>query len=257
MNAQYTAIKTINASIEIAASTGGEHQGEVKEIPTFSGYMFMRQPDDLRLLLLIPVLRSRALDMVSDGKTFKLLVPPKSRAIEGSDVVMDVPDAEAIGAMKNRNAGLENLRPNIIRDALVIPPKAPLEYMTITESARSLPPAKGTKEPIEEPDYDITILREKQGQVLERVRVIHIGRVTLRPYRQDIYDHAGHIVTTVDYDKYQKFGDIDYPMSLLITRPIDAYSLKIDITKLQFNSQLDDDQFVLKFPENLKVEKLP
>jgi len=63
----------------------------------------------------------------------------------------------------------------------------------------------------------------KTGNELQTIRVTHISRVTLKPYEQDFYDTAGRLVEIVTYDKYQKFGDIDYPTSILITMPIYEY----------------------------------
>jgi hypothetical protein len=123
-----------------------------------------------------------------------------------------------------------------------------------------LAPAHGKKEAIEEPDYDLTILHHKDGEtnehVLERVRVIHISRVTLLPYEQDLYDDAGRLVTTISYDKFQKFGGLMYPTSIFLKRPIDEYTLQIDVTKLVVNQPLDDEQFKLTIPEGVPVQKM-
>ncbi len=83
------AIRTMNASVEIAASTGGSHTGKVQEHTSLKGYIFLRKPEELRVLLQLPVIGSKALDMVSDGKTFKLLIPPKNRAVVGTDEVTE------------------------------------------------------------------------------------------------------------------------------------------------------------------------
>jgi len=246
---QYSAVKTMNASVDIKASVGGSAVGEVKEYPSFAGFILLRKPSDLRVFMLVPVVRSLALDMVSDGKDFKLYLPqskPNPKAILGSDQEVAEPS-------KN---GLENLRPYIIRDALLVPPVLPDEFVNKTENARILPPAPGKKEATEEPDYDLTVSRGKSGNVLETVRVIHIGRATLRPYEQDVYDHAGRLVTVVTYSNYQKFGDIDFPMSILISRPLDQYTLLITVNKLTLNQQLDDEQFVPTIPENVPVTKM-
>jgi outer membrane lipoprotein-sorting protein len=247
---RYAAVNTLNLSVNITATTGGAHQGEVKEYPSFAGYIFLRKPADLRVLMLVPFVRSRALDMVSDGKNFKLLISaPKAKAILGPEV-MTTPS-------KN---GLENLRPNIIRDALQVPPVEPDDFVALTTGFRTLAPAHGKKEAIEEPDYDLTILRRKAGEtnerVLERVRVIHISRVTLLPYEQDLYDDAGRLVTTINYDKFQKFGDLMYPTSIFLKRPIDEYTLQIDVTKLVLNQPLDDEAFKLVIPEGVPVQKM-
>ena len=243
---QYAAVKSLNASVDIKASVGGSAVGEVKEYPAFSGYILMRKPDDLRVFMLVPVVRSLALDMVSGGKEFKLLIPPKTKAIVGTDEEVSSPS-------KN---GLENLRPYIIRDALLVPPVLPDELVTLTQDARILPAASGKKEMTEEPDYDLAVSRKKSGNVLETVRVVHISRVTLKPYQQDVYDHAGRLVTMISYSNYQRFGDIDIPMSILISRPIDQYTLQITVAKVTLNQPLDDEQFVLKIPDNIPITKM-
>jgi outer membrane lipoprotein-sorting protein len=247
---RYAAVNTLNMSVNIQASTGGARQGEVKEYPSFAGYIFMRKPGDLRVLMLAPFVRSRALDMVSDGKNFKLLISlPKAHAIVGPEVMT-----------KPSKNGLENLRPSIIRDALQVPPVEADDYVALTTNFRVLAPAHGHKEAIEEPDYDLTILRHKAGEtdehVLDRVRVVHISRVTLLPYEQDLFDDAGRLVTTINYDKFQKFGDVMYPTSIFIKRPIDEYTLQIDVTKLVVNQPLDDEQFKLTIPDGVPVQQM-
>lgn len=246
VDSQYAAIHTLNLGVDITATTGGEHEGKVKENPTFSSYIFLRKPADLHLLLLVPVLRSRALDMVSDGKTFKLIIPSRNKAIQGSEAMT-----------KPSKNGLENLRPSIIRDALLIPAIGPDDYVSLTEDSRILPPAPGRKDAIEEPDYDLNVSRVLKDHVLQLIRVIHIGRVTLRPYRQDLYDEKGRIVTTIEYDNYQMAGDIPYPESILITRPQDEYTLRMVVTKLVINQVLDDEQFLLKIPPGMPIQTMP
>jgi outer membrane lipoprotein-sorting protein len=246
---QYAAVKTLSASVDIKASVGGSLVGEVKEYPAFAGFILLRKPSDLRVFMLVPVFRSLAMDMVSDGKDFKLYLPqskPDPKAVVGSD-------REVAEPSKN---GLDNLRPYIIRDALLIPPVQPGEFVSLTQGARILPPAPGKKEATEEPDYDLTITRPKTGNELETIRVIHVGRATLKPYEQDVYDHAGRLVTVVTYDKYQKFGDLSFPTSILISRPLDQYTLQITVDKLTLNQPLDDEQFVLKIPDNVPITKM-
>src|SRR4030081_4110 len=80
---RFNEIQTLNASVEIAASEGGSRQGQIKEFPSFSGYILLRKPEDLNVLLKVPVLGSQALDMVSTGKTWKLWSPPKHLAMTG------------------------------------------------------------------------------------------------------------------------------------------------------------------------------
>jgi outer membrane lipoprotein-sorting protein len=247
LSTDYNAVKSLTATVDITASVGSEHKGEVKDYPTFAGYIVLRKPTDLHIQMLVPVVRSRALEMVSNGTEFKLYVPPQNKAFTGKD-------EEPATISPN---GLYNLRPYIIRDALVIPPLQQDEEVALVEGSRILPPASGRKGTFEEPDYDLTIVRHKSGQVVETLRVIHISRVTMRPYEQDIYDHSGRVVTIVTYDGYKHFGDQIFPMTITIRRPLDEYSLKIDFSKVIFNDDVDDQSFELNIPDTVPVQKMP
>jgi len=194
----------------------------------------------MRVLLRVPVLGSQALDMVSDGKTWKLWIPPRHLAMIGTS---DVADAS--------QHGLESLRPKIIFDSLLVHGLTPDQIVDLTQDSRVLPDPKDKKQLVEEPDYQLTILEQPNGHTAHTLRVIHIGRSTLLPYQQDIYDRFGNVVTQAFYSDYQNFGDIPFPMKIEIKRPQDQYSLTITITKLLVNQKLDDDQFDLKFPEGV------
>lgn len=245
VNRQFDAIQTLNASVEIAASTGGSHVGQVTDTLSFSGYIFLQKPQFLRVLLLVPVIRTRALDMVSDGSTFKLLIPPKNRAVEGPNTV----------SVPSKN-GLENLRPAVFFDSLMVRGLEPNQIVSLTQDNRILdtPDAKHKNELIEEPDYDLAILAQPEGKMVHTLRVIHIGRTNLLPYQQDIYDADGHIVTRAYYSNYQKYGDIPFPTKIVIKRPLDQYSLTLTITKLAINQKLESDQFELKIPESIPIQ---
>ena len=251
MNAQFAAIQTMNASVEIAASTGGTRTGEVKEYTALAGYIFLRKPADLRVLLLLPVLRSKAIDMVSDGKTFKLLIaPPRNKAIIGTNTVT--------APSKN---GLENLRPPVFLDSLLVRGMEPNQIVSETQSTRLLQPpptvnGKGSTDMLEEPDYDLQILARPEGEIAHTDRVVHISRANLLPVQQDVYDASGQIVTRAFYSNYGRFGTIDFPQKIRIERPLDEYSLTITVLKVTFNEKLEDDQFELKIPDGVPIERM-
>lgn len=239
------AIKTLNAGVLVTASVGGGKEGKVTEYTSFKGYIFVRKPRDLRVLLQLPVIGSRAVDMVSDGQRFTLLIPPKNRAIEGTNKVT-----------KPSKNGLENLRPAVFFDSLLVPGVAAEEFVTLTESTRVIQPESKHRDAIEEPDYDITVLHKKDGNVLQPTRVVHINRVDMLPFQQDIYDEQGRVVTQAVYEKYAPSNGVQFPMLITIKRPLDEYSLKIEITKLSLNGTLEDDQFKLEIPAGITVQKM-
>jgi outer membrane lipoprotein-sorting protein len=245
VDSRFNEIQTINATVTIVASEGGARQGQIKEFPSFSGYIFLRKPESLRVLMRVPVLGSQALDMVSDGKTWKLWVPSKKLAMTGTSEAAD-----------RSQHGLESLRPKVIFDSLLVRGLAPDQIVAMTQDSRVIPDPKDKKQLIEEPDYELTILEPPQGQTAHTLRVIHIGRSTLLPYQLDIYDQNGYVVTQAFYSNYQTFGDIQFPMKIDIRRPQDQYGLAITITKVTLNQKIEDDQFDLKFPEGIPVKTM-
>jgi hypothetical protein len=231
----------------MSTSTGGSLQGKVKETIAFSGHIIVDNPDQIRVLLEVPVLGSRALDMVSDGKTFKMLIPPKSCAIVGSDVVTN-----------SSQKGLYSLRPAVILDSLLIPSVQPNQIVSMTQDSWIPPQPKSRKGIVEDPDYDIGFLSQPQGQSAHTLRVVHIDRVNLLPWRQDIYNADGKVATQAFYSNYQKFGDINFPTKIVIQRPLDELGLTITIIKgTKFNLTLPPDQFDLgPIPQNYTVTNM-
>ncbi len=242
-------LKTLNAQVLITASTGGAKEGKVTEYTSFKGYIFVRRPDDLRVIMLLPVLGSRALDMVSDGKTFTLV-----HATGGHGDVWMTGSNTVTEPSKN---GLENLRPPVFLDSLLVPAVSKDEFVTLTESTRVMQPESRRHDAVEEPDYDLTVLKMRSGNVMMRERVIHISRVSMLPFEQDVYDEKGRIVTRALYENYQPHGDMSFPGLITIQRPIDEYSLKIEVTKLTLNEPFDEDQFELKIPAGVTVKSMP
>ncbi len=241
------AIKTLKATVLITASTGGGRTGKVTEYTQLKGYIFVRKPHDLNVILQLPLFGSQALDMVSDATQFKMLInlPTMHRAVIGTNEV----------TKPSKNA-LENLRPAVFFDSLLVPGVANDEYVARTESTRLLPPSGRNKPILEEPDYDLTLAKMKSNRQLQTTRVIHINRVDLLPVEQDIYDEQGHVVTTASYDKYQDFKGQKFPTVINIQRPLDQYSLKVVITKLALNEALLDDQFLLEIPAGVPVQRV-
>ncbi|RZU41802.1 DUF4292 domain-containing protein [Edaphobacter modestus] len=242
---RYDAIQAFNAGIEISATTGGGLQGKETQSLSFAGYILMRKPELLRVLLLVPVVRTQALDMVSDGKNFKLLIPPRKRAIVGSNTV----------TTQSKN-GLENLRPDVFFDSMFIQGPDQDQIISMTTDIRVIESGKKKKDLIEEPAYSLQILARPEGQTVRTLRVVHINSTDLLPYQQDIYDTNGQVITKAHYSNYQYYGNTPFPSNIIIERPRDHYSLTVNITKLTLNGKLDDDQFELKIPETIPVETL-
>jgi len=245
INQQYEAIHSMSATVEFQATEGGSLKGREKTYISFSGYILLRKPESLRVLGLLPVVRTQAFDMASDGKTFKLLIRPRNKAIVGSNTV----------TKKSANP-LENLRPGLFFDSLLIDPITKEDLLTLTSETKTELDAK-SKQLMLQPDYNLTILRRKgDSNVLIPERVIHFSRIDLHPYQEDIYDQDGSIETQAVYGPMQTFGTVKFPGTVTIKRPLDQYQIQITIQKLIVNLELNDNQFELKIPEGTLIQKL-
>jgi outer membrane lipoprotein-sorting protein len=248
VSARDEAIQSLNAQILVTASTGGSNEGEVKEYTAFKGFLYVQRPGQMRFILQLPFLGSRAMDMVSDGNAFTLMMASKTgdKWVQGSNQVTE--------PSKN---GLENLRPNVFLDSLLVPGVKPEEYVSLTVSSRIIQEETRRHDAVEEPVYELTISRVRSGHILRRERVLHISRITMLPYQQDIYDDKGQVVTQATYERYQAFDGQQFPALITIKRPVDEYSLKIEVTKLQLNGTFEPDQFKLDVPPGVTVKKMP
>jgi outer membrane lipoprotein-sorting protein len=243
---RYDAIHSMNVTVLIRASVGGAAKGKETDYTSIRGYILLRQPSMLRVLGMLPVIETRAFDMVSDGNRFTLLIPPKSLVITGTGTVT-TPSSNA----------LMNLRPAVFFDSLLIKKVEPEDLVYVTSDTGIVHDPK-THHLIAEPDYELGILRRiGTSQQLRPERVVHISRTNLQPFQQDEYDSHGILVTRTLYSDYRTFDQIPYPTKIVISRPIDGYQLSLTIEKLTFNHPLANDQFVLKIPSGTKTQKLP
>ena len=261
---RYKATQTATLFVDISASSGGSHEGKVTDSYSFSGYIILKNPDHIRVVLKLPVVSSILMDMVSDGKSFRLAVPPKNCAIIGSNTAPAPPPP---GANETLSERLYRLRPAVILDSLLIAPLPPDQDVSGTQDSRIYEAPKTTagifngsdlrRDLIEEPDYDIEFLSRPEGQVAHTHRVIHIGRSNLLPYRQDIYDAEGRIETQAFYSNYQHFGAITFPAKIVIQRPSDEFGLTITVAgRSTFNQQLDADTFDLPIPSTDAIQNM-
>ncbi len=244
INTQASKIKSMQATVDIDTSVGGVNKGRVTDYKEIRGYVLARKPAMLRMIGLMPIVRNRAFDMVSDGKEFKLWIPSKNRFVIGRN------DAEVV----NPKQPLESIRPQMLYDALLIREIDPAEeiavlengYETVLDSKRHL---------VEQPDYQIVVVRRgKEGWYLSRK--IIFSRTDLQPHRQLVYDENGQLATDVRYGEYKDYDGMKFPTQIEIERPQEEYDITLNIVKLELNKPITDDQFALQPPAGAEVVRL-
>ena len=241
INSQAVKIQTMQATVHIDTAVGGEKKGKVTEYREINGYVLARKPAMLRMIGLFPIVNNRAFDMVSDGEQFKVSIPTKNRFVVGKNDVVT----------PNPQQPLQNLRPNVIYDALLLHPIDQETETAVFEPATE--PVAGEKgRTYERPDYVIDIITG-QGNDSWLSRKIVFDRLDLLPDRQMIYDQSGRLVTDARYSQYQDYGGVLFPSRIEIRRPEEEYDITLTIVKMDMNLPLPDSKFVLEQPAGAQV----
>jgi outer membrane lipoprotein-sorting protein len=245
INSEAAKIKTLNATVEIATSVGGWTKGKITQYQKINGYILMRKPSMLRMIGLIPIVRNRAFDMVSNGETFELSIPPKNRFIIGRNDVIT----------HNTNQPLENLRPQHLMDALLVQEIDPRNEIAVLENSYETVTDPRTKKPVQQLDYVIIVIQKSNnGWYLSRK--IIFSRTDLEPHEQIVYDRNGYIASDVHYGNFTNHDGIDFPNEIDIWRPQEEYAIDLTVEKLTLNQPLTDEQFALQTPPGAQVVRL-
>jgi outer membrane lipoprotein-sorting protein len=243
INHQAAKIHSMNATVDIDPSVGGEKKGKKTDYAEIRGYVLARKPSMLHMIGLLPVVRTKAFDMVSDGQTFKLWIPPKNRFVEGHN---DAPTPNA----KN---SLETMRPQYIYDALLLREidSEKNEVAVMENDFELVAGPKGRN--AEQPDYEIDVIRKNPYDGWYLSRKIIFGRTDLLPHRQVVYDQDGNQATDSRYENYKDYDGVNFPSQIEIKRPQEEYDIVLHMVKLQLNTTLTDDQFHLDRPPGVEV----
>jgi hypothetical protein len=244
INSRCGAIQSLVATVDFRLIEGGPKKGKQTATASFSGTILERNPASLRVVVRLPLVGTTAVDLATEGQTFTLLVPPRNEAFEGANT-----------ATKESHNSLENLRPNVFSDSLLLGCIAPSDLVTLTSETKTLLDTKA-KRLIARPDYDLVVLRHKGAQELTTQRVIHFSRTDLIPYQVDVYDQNGTIQTEATYGPIETFGGTNFPKTITIKRPSDELQILITFEKLTVNQPLPDSKFELTIPPDTTIHKL-
>jgi len=232
---QYGAIQDFSATVDMVPALGSAEKNRITEYKDVRAYIRFRKPSNIRLIGLLPVVRSQAFDMVSDGATFKLYVPSKNRFIVGRNEIE-----------KPSPNKLENLRPQHFLDALMVRPIDLKNFHVMIENFTDEDNAY----------YILHEVREAPSGELRLSRTIWFNRLDLLMARQMIFDDDGNILTDARYSQWHPYDNVPFPKHVEINRPRDEYAVVIDLVKMDINKGVPDDQFVLDQPEGTTLQPI-
>ena len=229
----YNQINSFQATVDLTPSTGSVYKGEITEYRDVRGYVLFRKPEHMRIIGQYPVVRSTAFDMVSDGKEFRMSLPPKSLFVIGENA-----------APRDSPNKLENMRPQAFLDAMLIRPiekgKEQAILLDDTDEDQSL--------------YIMLIERnDDQGNIVP-LRSVWFDRTNLQIIRQVVYSPDANTTSDTRYSNWADFGGVSFPKTIDINRPTDGYGVVLDVVKMEMNVPLTDQQFVLNQPPGSKLQ---
>ncbi len=233
LNQQAHALKTLNARVDLQASTGGSRTGTITKYHDVVAYLLIRKPRDIRLIGTFTIIGT-IFDMASTDNHFELYIPGKSRFYTGLN--NRVP-----AQVKNP---LERLRPHVILQALLVNSVRAGERVALMNDHA----AAGR--------YDLLVLRKGPAGIDHLVRKIVMNRRNLLPQRQVIYDAAGDPGTQVLYSHFRRTQGVMLPWQVKIIRPRDEYQLVLKFQKARLNQPLARSKFELRQPSGSRLINL-
>jgi hypothetical protein len=225
-------LKSIDATLELKPTAGTKYSGVIDEYHEVKAFLLASRPYNIRMIGQVPVVGKTVFDMVSDGQTFDVSIPPKNKFLVGQ-----------VALERQSSKPIENLRPQHLVDAVLWPEIRKEEVVLIEEyndeNARY---------------YVLTVLRG--GYKSEILRKVWFDRVDLRVVRLQAYGPKGALLSDVRYANWQPVSTgsaEEYPMSIRIERPRDEYRLDLTISKIALNETLEADRFKLEAPAGAEV----
>jgi hypothetical protein len=231
----YSAVQSLNATVDMVPALGTANKGKITEYKDVRAYILFHKPAFIRIIGLYPVVRNKAFDMASNGTDFRLYIPAKNRFIEGSNEIE-----------KPSPNKLENWRPQVFLDALLVRPIDPARDETILENFTDEDNAA----------YILSVVRPNPGGQPILERQLWFDRLKLQLVRQLIFDRSGDILTDARYSNWQVYDNISFPKTIDIERPKDEYGVIMTMVKLDINKPVTDDKFQLAPPEGVEIKVL-
>jgi outer membrane lipoprotein-sorting protein len=230
---QYNAVRDFSATVDMTPALGTAEKSRITEYKEVRGYIRFRKPGDIRIIGLVPVVRNKAWDMVSNGTDFKLYLPVRNLFLVGRNQV-EKPSANKI----------ENLRPQHFLDAMLVRPINPDTEKILLENYTDEDNAY----------YILHVVHLNGGGQLQLSRTIWFDRLTLQLARQLIFDESGNILTDARYAQWKAWDNVPFPKHVEINRPGDEYAVVMEMLKLDINKGVSEDQFVLEQPEGTTLQ---
>jgi hypothetical protein len=204
------------------------------------GYILLKRPDSLRLVLQAPVTKTSILDLTSVGDSFDVWIPSENRYFIGKNSARQLfaegaPDIPEIPPIRATHI-LEAVFPGSM------PIGAPEELVSMEEAADA-----------DTRYYILAAYKRGESNRIRIIRKIWVERFELTIARQQIYQANGQIVSDIAYSNGIRVNGFLLPDYIHIDRPLDDYSLDIGFKKWSLNPELRENAFIMPPPPKAQI----
>lgn len=214
---------------------GGKKIQKVQEFTEVRGFILIERPAKIRTVAELPVVKTKAFDMVSDGFEFKVHIPPKNRFLVGS--------AAANGTFEKR---IDRVRPQHLLEAVLVdPPRASEPYRMLENVLFG------------DRSYQVVhLMRNGSNGKVVLSRKIWFDRTEFHIARVQVFDSLADLVTDAFYTKWSTEEGLPYPSKIFMARPKDGYEVQLRIVKPGLNELLPERSFELEAPKGITIEHI-
>jgi hypothetical protein len=237
----YTKIQCLSSSLDVTYYSGKKESGVIQEIRKQPGYILLRRPDSVQLVVQNFVTKTKELDLLSIDDTLSLWIR------RGNKLYLGKNSARELIAEDSADGGEFTIP---VRGAHIFEAIFP-QSIKIDE-----PGMRYSKEEAGDSEakyYVLGFYREGSNQRIHTTRRLWIERSSLTIARQQVYLDDGQLVSDITYSKTGLIDGYSLPLNMHIDRPLDGYALDLEFKSWRINPDLADNAFVLMPPEGAQI----
>jgi hypothetical protein len=232
-------IQSLSSFLEVTFSFGKRESGIIQEIRKQPGYILLRRPDSVRLVVQNFVTKTKELELLSIEDSLSLWIRKGNRLYLGKNSA-----GELIAEESAENAEL-----NIpVRGSHVFEAIFPQSLKAAESGIRYSKEEAGDSEA---KYYVLGFYRDGANQRMLPIRKLWIERSSLTISRQQIYSDDGQIISDISYSRTGLVEGHTLPLSMHIDRPLDGYALDLEFKSWRINPDLPE--FVLTPPDGAQI----
>jgi hypothetical protein len=208
------------------------------------GYILLRRPDSIRLVIQEPIIKTALADLVSVRDDFSIFIRRDNKFYKGKNsaeelVIEDAPDSPEIP-----------IRPKDLFEAL-LPKKVNLNSLGIHISIEEDIDAEAKY-------YVLSVIKVAASPRVRILRRIWIERSRLEIARQRLFGEEGQIIGDITYSNMELRDGYSLPKEIYMNRPQEGYAFEIELDskRCKINAGLKDKAFILEPPEGSQVIQL-